>query len=321
MLSAAPSTIRFATLVFLLTLVAPDAALAARPWQDPGDKPGNGNSPKWHGNAPTIQGTPASVAEVDEFYAFQPVADDKDGDKLVFSIKNKPSWAAFDTAHGYLSGFPSVSDLGLTDGIVISVSDGSNTASLPAFSIKVVQPAVNHPPQIGGNPPGEVIVDALYSFTPTATDPEGETLVFRVRNKPAWASFDTSTGRLYGVPRAADVGVYQDIRIKVSDGTSITALPWFSIAVVPSATGSVTLSWSAPTQNVDGTPLTDLSGFRVYYGTGSRQYSQTMNIANPGVTTAVIDNLSAGTWYFAATATTATGLESELSVEIQRQVQ
>ena len=50
------------------------------------------------------------MAEIDRFYAFQPTAADKDNDPLVFSIVNKPSWAAFDTAHGYLSGYPAAAD-------------------------------------------------------------------------------------------------------------------------------------------------------------------------------------------------------------------
>jgi len=46
----------------------------------------------------------------------------------------KPSWATFDTTTGLLSG---LAVKGTYSGIVITVSDGCATASLPAFSIKV----------------------------------------------------------------------------------------------------------------------------------------------------------------------------------------
>lgn len=319
---AAPGTTGIVLpLIALLMALVHDPAMAAPPWQD-GAKPGNSNSRKWGGNnAPTIQGTPATVARVDEFYAFQATATDKDGDSLRFSIVNKPSWAAFDTAHGYLSGYPTPTDAGTeTYNIVISVSDGTSSASLPPFSILVLE-ADNLPPVISGKPPAEAVVGQAYSFKPTASDPEGQTLLFTVTNRPRWASFNTATGRLYGQPGAADVGVYGNIRITVSDGTSSAALPAFSITVVETTTGSVTLSWTPPTQNVDGTALLDLAGFVIYYGPAQRQYDHSIAINSPGITSTVIGNLGTGTWYFAATAKTLTGMESGLSAEIVRVVQ
>lgn len=77
--------------------------------------------------------------------------------------------------------------------------------------------------------------------------------------------------------------------------------------------GGVTLSWEAPTTNADGTPLTDLAGYRIYYGTGPTHLDQTIRIKSVGIQTYVLDNLSSGTWYFAIIAVTDTGNESALS--------
>jgi outer membrane lipoprotein-sorting protein len=78
--------------------------------------------------------------------------------------------------------------------------------------------------------------------------------------------------------------------------------------------GFATLSWDAPTTNADGTPLTDLAGYRIYYGTSSGNYSQNINVGN--VTTYTVDNLTEGaTYYFTATAYDAAGNESEYSNE------
>lgn len=305
-------------LALMLALVhAP--ALAEPPWKGSSSEPPGKSNAK--NKAPTIEGNPSTVAEVDRFYGFQPAASDREGDPLTFSIKNKPSWAAFDTGHGYLSGYPALADAGTeTRNIVISVSDGMNTSSLPAFDL-LVSAAENRPPVISGTPASEVLAGEAYSFTPVASDPEDQPLVFSAANLPGWASFDASTGKLQGQPSAADAGVYENVRITVSDGTSSASLPAFSIAVVETANGSVTLSWTAPTQNVDGTALLDLAGFRIYYGSTQGQYDRSLDISNPGITTAVIDNLSLGTWYFAATATTLSGLESGLSAEVVRTVQ
>ena len=78
---------------------------------------------------------------------------------------------------------------------------------------------------------------------------------------------------------------------------------------------ALTLSWDAPTQNADGTPLLDLRGYRIYYGT-TPQVRNTVEVDNPGLTTYVIDNLRAGTYYFAVTSYNRAGVDSLLSSEI-----
>ena len=85
-----------------------------------------------------IGGVPSGVASVNSFYEFQPAASDPNGDRLLFSIVNKPSWAAFDGSSGNLSGYPDTRDAGVTaKDIVITVTDGQDTARLAPFSITV----------------------------------------------------------------------------------------------------------------------------------------------------------------------------------------
>ncbi len=87
--------------------------------------------------APVISGTPATYVQVGYQYTFVPTASDADGDRLMFSIVNKPAWATFSQSTGKLTGTPGSSNVGTTSGIIISVSDGIATVSLPAFSITV----------------------------------------------------------------------------------------------------------------------------------------------------------------------------------------
>ncbi len=197
-------------------------------------------------DAPTISGTPATTATQGIAYNFVPVAADVDvGTTLVFSISNKPTWATFDTATGALAGTPANGDVGSHSGIVISVSDGALSATLPAFNITVAN--VNDAPTITGTPPTTATQDLLYSFVPTAADVDvGTTLTFSISNKPAWATFNTVTGALTGTPTNNDIGSYSNIVISVSDGVATTALTAFSITVVNSN--------DAPT--IGGTPAT-----------------------------------------------------------------
>lgn len=89
--------------------------------------------------APTISGSPLLSVNVASAYSFQPTASDPDGNPLTFSITNLPAWASFNTSTGLLSGTPLAANVGTTSGIVISVSDGTAIASLPAFALAVVQ--------------------------------------------------------------------------------------------------------------------------------------------------------------------------------------
>lgn len=183
-------------------------------------------------DAPVITGSPATSVNEDSDYSFTPTASDVDaGATLTFSITNKPVWASFNTATGALTGTPANADVGNTTGIVISVSDGTASAALSAFSLTVVN--VNDTPVITGTPATSVNEDSLYSFTPTASDPDaGTTLTFSIANKPNWASFNTATGAFTGTPGNEHVGTTQGIVISVSDGTASAALSVFSLTVV-----------------------------------------------------------------------------------------
>ncbi len=121
--------------------------------------------------------------------------------RLTFSITNKPGFAQFNSATGQLYGVPYAEHARTWSGIVISVSDGTTKVSLPAYSL-VIKPNANKSPTITGTPPTTAKVGTAYSFQPTAKDPEGKALTFSVRNKPSWATFSTSSGKLSGTPTA-----------------------------------------------------------------------------------------------------------------------
>lgn len=262
-------------------------------------------------STPTISGTPSGSIVAGNAYSFVPTASDPNGDTITFSVQNLPGWAAFDPATGELSGTPQMGDVGGYAGIVISASDGALSASLPAFTIDVI--ASNSAPQISGSPATAVNVGQNYAFTPTASDADGDTLNFSIQNRPAWAQFDTATGALTGTPAAGDAGSYANIAISVSDGNLSASLPAFSITVNQIALGSATLTWTPPTQNTDGTPLTDLAGYRIYYGTSPGNYPNTAAVNNPGVASFVVDGLAPGTWYFVSTTINGAGIESAYS--------
>lgn len=98
----------------------------------------------------------------------------------------------------------------------------------------------------------------------------------------------------------------------------LIALILLLLTVSPVYAGEATLSWDAPTTNVDGTPLTDLGGYKVYCGTASRVYGAPVDVGK--VLTYKVINLSEGTKYFAVTAYDISGNESEYSNEVSKMI-
>jgi len=199
--------------------------------------------------------------------------------------------------------------MSIVSGCLSSTDPGGSDADLSATG---GNPA-NSPPTISGSPPSAVLIGGVYSFTPTTSDSDGDTLTCSVSNLPRWASFDAVTGELSGQLALGDEGVYSDIRITVSDGSSSTSLRDFSVTVTNVGLGSMTLNWTAPTENSDGTPLMDLAGFYVYFGVSQGNYPNRIRIDNASVSIYVVENLLPDTYYVVATAFNAAGVESTYS--------
>ena len=110
----------------------------------------------------------------------------------------------------------------------------------------------NKAPEIWGNAPRVVKVGVDYSFTPQSMDPDGDPLSFSINNEPTWLTFDSSNGRISGVPLLGNEGTYNDIEIAVSDGLMTANLPRFSISVEPNTTPNMP-------PEIDGTPATSVT--------------------------------------------------------------
>lgn len=80
---------------------------------------------------------------------------------------------------------------------------------------------------------------------------------------------------------------------------------------------SALLTWTPPTQNTDGTPLTNLAGYRINWGTAADARTSVVQLA-ANVTSHTISSLTAGTWYFGVKAFTTQGAESATSNIVSR---
>jgi hypothetical protein len=203
-----------------------------------------------------------------------------------------------DTMTGRLQGTPATTHTGTYPNLVISVSDGHASTALAGFSITVT----NATPVISGVAPATATVGNVYTFAPTASDANaGTTLTFSLDTPPPWATFNPATGQLQGTPAAIDVGTYSNLVITVSDGVAQASLPAFTITVQAVATGSALLTWVPPTENTDGTPLTNLAGCKFYWGPALGDYPSSHTEMNAGLTSQD-RRPGAGTYFFVVTA-------------------
>ncbi len=187
-----------------------------------------------------------------------------------------------------------------------------NTAPVTGSSSSSASPIANRAPTISGLAMTAATIGAAYSFTPNASDADGDTLAYSISNKPSWATFNTATGSLTGTPTTT--GTFSAITISASDGTAGATLPAFSITVGSAANGTVALTWTAPTQNTDGSALTDLAGYTIYYGTSSGNLNNSVSVNSAAKTSYTVSGLAVGaTYYFAISAVNSSGVASDLS--------
>lgn len=187
---------------------------------------------------------------------------------------------------------------------------GGTTQPPPDTPPENPPPVTNHAPTLGGTPVTTAKVGVAYSYQPTASDPDGDTLTFSIANKPGWATFDTASGLLAGTPPEGANGTVSGIRITVSDGKLSTSASPFDLSVTYSVVGAASLAWQPPTENEDGTPLADLAGYVLRYGRDANALDKSISISNPGITQYVVDGLAEGTWYFTLSSLNRSGVES-----------
>jgi hypothetical protein len=204
----------------------------------------------------------------------------------------------------------------LLAGLLLGGCGGEDTgryASLSAVAASLTSAAV-----VGG----QAVVGQYWSYQPSISNPDGASMTVTASNLPDWITLNQSTGQLSGTPGDGDVRTWTNIQLTVSIGQEATLLPAFSVIVVAqgAATGSATVTWSAPTQRVDGSPIGELAGYRVLYGKSSRNYEHSVELNTAGINRYVLEGLGSGTWYFAVQAITSDGLTSAPSREVSKTI-
>jgi hypothetical protein len=193
---------------------------------------------------------------------------------------------------------------------------GGGTVS-PTTAMAAATPAAAPtltPVELTGTPATSVTAGQNYLFQPKVSQ-GGGVVTFSIKGQPTWATFDADTGALTGTPATANEGTTGSITITGTNGSSNSSIGPFAVTVKapappPPATGSATLTWTAPTENTNGTPISGLAGYHIYYGTTQNAWTTTITVASPTQTSYVVSGLAHGTYYFAVVAYNAAGMDS-----------
>ena len=167
---------------------------------------------------------------------------------------------------------------------------------------------LNNVPILVGKPQVLIAAGTAYQFKPFFADLDHDPLAFSIANKPAWATFNIATGELSGTPANRQAGNYPGIVISASDGKATVALPPFFVVVMPG--GTATVSWSPPVAYTNGSPLSDLAGYRIYYQRYGSVAPLSVTIPSPTRTSFEIGGLASGLYLFRVTAYNSRDVES-----------
>ena len=204
--------------------------------------------------------------------------------------------------------------------ITASVNDSDNNEKNDQVQLSVNQ-STNTAPNVSITAPGngsEFLEGEQITFRATAQDAEDG----NISNQIIWYSdIAGEIGRGSDISNTSLTPAAHLITAEITDSGGITQQARITISV-EEATGKVTISWTAPTQNTDDTELTNLAGFKIYYGESADALTQSIDIDNPSQTSREIDLLKLGvTYYFAMTAYNSESVESDLTSVLSKEAQ
>ncbi|NEP56504.1 MAG: tandem-95 repeat protein, partial [Symploca sp. SIO2G7] len=203
-------------------------------------------------DSPVITSTPREVAALDRPYLYQIDAFDANGDPLTYTLDNAPSGITIDDA-GLLTWTPTADQFG-TNTITLQVADGRGGTAVQDFTVEVMSQVVNQAPSITSIPIYAATAHRGYQYNVTASDPDGDLLVWSLEAAPLGMSIDAQSGTILWTPTLEQVGTHEVI-VQTLDSFGSFATQTFEVAVRGINTPPVIAS-TPPTQAVAGRAYT-----------------------------------------------------------------
>ena len=223
----------------------------------------------------------------------------------------------------------------LTDTIQVSSSDGTTG------NVTIRIQGTNDASVISGTSSGRVTEDvdpdgdSLLEINGklTITDPDAGDAVFNsVTTTGLYGSLTINASGNWRYAASNNQAVIQNLNsgASVTDTLTVSSIRGVTHNVVITIAGAdeasepagITLSWIAPVEREDGTPISmsEIAGYRVYYGTSQGNYSNQVEVAGSATMQVTLSNLVAGTYYIVVTTYDNDGRESDFSQVVTRSI-
>jgi RHS repeat-associated protein len=202
---------------------------------------------------PVISSSPRTVVRLGSNYVYAVQASDPDGDALTYSLGTAPAGMTID-ATGVIRWTPTAAEFG-PNAVSVTVTDARGLAApAQSFTVSVISQTVNHPPAITSTPRPAATLGHLYRYDATASDPDGDPVVWSLLRAPAGMSIDPMRGTVRWTPTADELGP-QEVEVQAQDPLLATATQDFTVTVRSVDVPPVIVS-EPPTQAVTGAAYT-----------------------------------------------------------------
>jgi hypothetical protein len=228
-------------------------------------------------NRAPVMGTigASQTATEGQLLTFTATASDPDGNAVTFSGSNLPTGATVSPS-GVFSWTPSFTQAGPYPNVTITATDNGTPALTASQSFTIAVGNVNRPPVLTPIGARTATVGAPLTFTATATDPDGDTLVFSAGNLPAGATL-TPAGAFSWTPAVGQTGTFsvtvtvtdngtpaqndfEIVTITVGTGANVNRPPVLNPIGAKSVNEGQPLTFTATATDPDGGPLTFSGG-------------------------------------------------------------
>ncbi|QSV44630.1 MBG domain-containing protein [Geobacter benzoatilyticus] len=181
--------------------------------------------------APVITSQAVTTAYKDGYYYYQVVASDPDGDAVTYSLTTRPSGMTINGTTGLIYWSPK--DTG-TYSVTVKVTDPSGLSASQSFRISVVSRPSNSAPKITSMAVTRATVGMLYNYDVEATDPNGDTVYYRLASAQSGMTIDAVTGLISWTPSSSQIGS-KYVKVEAVDNKGGKTSQSFYITVSPSA--------------------------------------------------------------------------------------
>ena len=210
------------------------------------------NAPATGNNAPVIISIPVTQVNESQVYVYQVTATDADNDALTYTLTQNPSWLSINSGTGLISGTAPSVDSNTDFAVTVQVSDGEDTATqfYVITVLNVISPPINNAPVTTSTPITSVNESTAYSYQVTATDADGDSLIYFLTQAPGWLTID-SNGLVSGTAPSVNANTDFPIIILVSDGQASATQSYVLTVIDISAGNNAPIITSTPITSVD----------------------------------------------------------------------